>query len=416
MSIIIRTTLKLLFRNKGFWFFLLIAPALSVLIYSLNMDSLSMYLEHDNNKIIEIEDDTVKAAYVRVEDTFCVKVYDASGTALSEYMLNKLTKSGMFSICRQHTNDMTLAEADKRVDKDTKNDTAGAFIYLSPDFDRLITEGKVSEAFKIYITSEDDRYNILDREIKNVVSDILDTSAEGLSADDTAAALAEKDALLPEKEVVSLAGKNEVSLTAEQTREKTRIGYAFAILSMGFIFSGIFVAHSVIEEQKDKVLLRIDLTGTKSIVYFAAKFITSIITSVMLTTVLLIYSVIAGTEFSMGIMNFILMVFLMGFIFSSLSLLLGVVIGNAMSANYAAFTIWAMSSLLSGLYFPLGEMKNGTKMLSYMMPQRWFMDSTDLIFTGDNKGYFMVLCITAAYLLIIISLGGVGLKLKKNEA
>ena len=155
---------------------------------------------------------------------------------------------------------------------------------------------------------------------------------------------------------------------------------------MGFIFSGIFVAHSVIEEQKDKVLLRIDLTGTKSIVYFAAKFITSIITSVMLTTVLL------------------------------LSLLLGVVIGNAMSANYAAFTIWAMSSLLSGLYFPLGEMKNGTKMLSYMMPQRWFMDSTDLIFTGDNKGYFMVLCITAAYLLIIISLGGVGLKLKKNEA
>ena len=68
MSIIIRTTLKLLFRNKGFWFFLLIAPALSVLIYSLNMDSLSMYLEHDNNKIIEIEDDkqdqnTKSAAY-----------------------------------------------------------------------------------------------------------------------------------------------------------------------------------------------------------------------------------------------------------------------------------------------------------------------------------------------------------------
>ena len=416
MSVIIRTTLKLLFRNKGFWFTLLLAPALSILIYSLNMDSLSMYLAHDNNEIIEIEDDTVKAAYVRVEDTFCVKVYDASGTELSEYMLNKLTKSGMFSICRQHMDGMTLDQADKRVDEDVKNDKAGAFIYLSPDFDKLITEGKVSEAFKIYETSEDERFTILDREIRVTVSDILEESAGGAAADAVAASLTEKDALHPEKEVVSLAGKNEVSLTPEQTKEKTRMGYAFAILTMGFIFSGIFVAHSVIEEQKDKVFLRIDLTGTKSIVYFTAKFITSVITAVMLTTVLLIYSFIAGTEFSMGRMNFILLVFLMGFIFSSLSLLFGVLIGNAMSANYAAFAIWSMSSLLSGLYFPLGDMKKGVKMLSYMMPQRWFMDSTDMIFTGNNKGYFMVLCVTVAYLLIIISLGGVGLKFKKNEA
>ena len=290
MSVIIRTTLKLLFRNKGFWFTLLLAPALSILIYSLNMDSLSMYLAHDNNEIIEIEDDTVKAAYVRVEDTFCVKVYDASGTELSEYMLNKLTKSGMFSICRQHMDGMTLDQADKRVDEDVKNDKAGAFIYLSPDFDKLITEGKVSEAFKIYETSEDERFTILDREIRVTVSDILEESAGGAAADAVAASLTEKDALHPEKEVVSLAGKNEVSLTPEQTKEKTRMGYAFAILTMGFSFSGIFVAHSVIEEQKDKVFLRIDLTGTKSIVYFTAKFITSVITAVMLTTVLLIYS------------------------------------------------------------------------------------------------------------------------------
>lgn len=417
MNKIITTTLKLLFRNKGFWFFLLLTPALSLLLFSMKSDSLSMYLNHSCYEIAELKDDSVKATYCRVDNTLCVKVYDGSESQLSEYFLKRLTGSGMFTVCRKHTPELSRSEASKRVDEDVEKDGMEAILYLSPDFDREAATGNLDEAIGLYQVSGDPRIALLLREVKTAFSDITAMSQSYASADEAAEALIKRDAELPVKEVVSVTGKNEVSLTEEQVKEKTRIGYAFAILSLGFVFSGIFVAYSVIEEQRDKVLLRINLSGTRSIVYFTAKFITSIITSLMLTLVLALYiTIFKSGDFLIGKLNLIILVFLMGVIFCSISLLLGVLIGNAMSANYAAFTIWSLSSLLSGLYFPLSDTKNAVKMISYMMPQKWFMDSTDQIFTGDSKGYYMVLCITAAYLVIIISLGGAGLKLKKNEA
>ena len=39
-----------------------------------------------------------------------------------------------------------------------------------------------------------------------------------------------------------------------------------------------------------------------------------------------------------------------------------------------------------------------------------------MIFVGDNSAYIMLLCIVAAYLTLVVSLGGLGLKLKKAEA
>lgn len=71
--------------------------------------------------------------------------------------------------------------------------------------------------------------------------------------------------------------------------------------------------------------------------------------------------------------------------------------------------------MLAGLYFPLDDTTKALKALSYLMPQRWFMDASELLLTGDKSAYSMVLCVTVAYLVAIISIGGVGLKFKKYE-
>ena len=74
-----------------------------------------------------------------------------------------------------------------------------------------------------------------------------------------------------------------------------------------------------------------------------------------------------------------------------------------------------MSSLLSGLYFPLGDMKKGVKMLSYMMPQKWFVDGSEKLFVGDNSAWIMLLCVTVAFLIIILGLGTVGIKMRTGD-
>ena len=86
-----------------------------------------------------------------------------------------------------------------------------------------------------------------------------------------------------------------------------------------------------------------------------------------------------------------------------------------MSSNYAVFAIWSISALLAGLYFPLDDTTKALKMLSYLMPQKWFVDGTKLLLVNDNSAYSMLLCVTVAYLVVIISVGGVGLKIKKYE-
>ena len=117
----------------------------------------------------------------------------------------------------------------------------------------------------------------------------------------------------------------------------------------------------------------------------------------------------------MGRISFLVIIFLLGVIFSSISLLLGILLGNVMSANVAAFTLWSMSSLLAGLYFPLDSTTKAVKTLSYMMPQKWFMDATELLMVKDNSVYFMIICVTIAYMIITLSLGSVGIKYKNYE-
>lgn len=158
------------------------------------------------------------------------------------------------------------------------------------------------------------------------------------------------------------------------------------------------------------------LTKLSSRDYFISKFVVAVIISVMQTLVLAVcLSFIRGLDVGMSGVSFLVVIFLLGLIFGTISLLLGVILGDVMSSNYAVFAIWSISALLAGLYFPLDDTTKALKALSYLMPQRWFMDASELLLVGDKSAYSMLLCVTAAYLIIIISVGGVGLKVKYHK-
>ena len=415
---LVKMNLKLLLRNKGFLFFLIVTPILSTFILSIKMDEHTIYMDDsDKEVILELASYTDKAVYAGDTSACIIKVYDASKSELSEYVLNQMAEVGMFSVCRADVSELTEEEVEKIAKKDAFDDRAGMLLYLKEDFDEAVLDGTWEKGVKLYVVSEDERQEIFVNELTDLLAGIK--QMQSFTGNDISAMLemfTDIQDLLPEKKVVNLAGREGVALTEQQTNQRTQIGYAFAFVTLGFLFCGVCVAHSVIEEQNNKVFTRVMLTKLKSRDYFMSKFAVAVVICVMQTLVLAVcLSLIKGMDVGMGIMNFLIVIFLLGLIFGTLSLLLGVIIGDVMSSNYAVFAIWSISALMAGLYFPLDDTTKALKTLSYLMPQKWFMDVSELLLVGDKSAYSMLLCVTAAYLIIFISVGGVGLKVKYHK-
>lgn len=417
MISLIKMSLKLLLRNKGFLFFLLVTPALSAFILSLKMEHTVYNAETEKAVVLELEDDTKKAVYVGNTSACIIKVYDGSKSELSEYVLNQMAANGMFSICRCDVSDLTEEEVAEIAEKDAFDDRAGMLLYLKKDFDEAVLNNKWEQGFQLYVVSEDERQELFQTELTDLLERIK--QVQMIVGNDIPAMLEMitdiQDNML-KKEVVNLAGKEEIALTEQQVNQRTQIGYAFAFITLGFLFCGVCVAHSVIEEQNNKVFTRVMLTKLSRRDYFLSKFVVAFFISVLQTLVLAVcLSLIQGLDVGISMISFLLVIFLLGLIFSTLSLLLGVILGDVMSSNYAVFSIWSISGLLAGLYFPLDDTTKALKTLSYLMPQRWFMKASELLLIGDKSAYSMLLCVTVAYLIVIISVGGVGLKIKRYE-
>lgn len=416
MISLIKINLKLLLRNKGFLFFLLVTPVLSAFILNMRVEH-AVYMEKGVTAVIELADCTEKAVYLGDTSAYIVKVYDASGSELSEWVLDQMAAAGMFSVCRCDVSMMTEDEILLQAKKDAFDDRAGVLLYLKGNFDKAVLEDDWEQGIQIYIVSEDERRELFETELTDLLGRIK--KVQMLAGEDSGVIIEMLETIaeeMPDKKIVSIAEKGETAFTAEQVNQKTQIGYAFAIITLGFLFCGVCVAHTVIEEQNNKVFTRVMLTKVCSRDYFFSKFAAVFMVCIMQTFVLAVcLSVMKGLDFGISIVNFLLVIFLLGLIFCTLSLLLGVILGDVMSSNYAVFAIWSISALLSGLYFPLDNTTAVLKGISYLMPQRWFLDVSELLLVGDNSAYSMLLYVTAAYLIVIISIGSVGFKMKRQE-
>ena len=428
MRILFKSTLKLLLRNKGFWFFMILAPVLSIMMLMVKVEDNTYYTADTfSTEVDDLDDIAEKVAYYHNgSGMLVIKVYDASGSELSKYFLNSLAGNGMFKILRADAKGMDLDGYKDRVQTDGFEDRMNAAVFIKENFDEEILNGHSETAFETDLLSDDGRNALFEAEEAAIAKKIMTAASmmkvpEGTGqVTDTAAVLAvlkDMDGNLPKKEVVLTFAGDKRDLTSEQRGQKTVIGYVFAFLTLGFVLCGTFVSHTVILEQKDQVMMRVKLANVGNITYFMAKFLSGIVISAMMTLILAVGTLFVSEEkIGMGHGQLILLTFLLGIIFCSISLLLGVYFKDIMSANVAAFTIWSLSSMLSGLFFPLDSATDMIKIVSSVLPQKYFLEGAEMIFVGDNMAYVMVLCITVAYIALIASLGGLGIKLKKAEA
>ena len=414
---LLNTNIKLLLRNKGFLFFLFITPLISVFIMNLHVSS-SFYDSKEERCIVELSDEKDKVVYLNDKNAYAIKVYDASHSDLSEYVLQKLVDNGMFSVYRQDAAHMTEEEILTQVQAEAMNDRIGTILYLKPDFAKNAMRGDWENALLCYEVSDDERFELFEESVTGDLQAIQEVAA-GTGGDEAGvlsilSGIADQ---MPETKVVSFDGKNRISLNKEQNTKKNLAGYAYAIITLGFLFCGICVAYTVIEERENKVYTRIMLSKVGRYEYLLSKLLMSVLISVLQTGVMAVYMFLGkNMDFGIAKTEFLLLVFLLGLIFNVLSLVVGILIGDAMGANYAAFAIWIVSALLAGLYFPIEGSSKVIKAMSYLMPQRWFLKGTEMLLVGDTSAYAMIGCITIAYLVIILCIGAVGLKMKESEA
>ena len=355
-----------------------------------------------------------------------IKVYDASGSDLAGYFLDSLSKNGMFKLLRADAKGMDDEAFRERLKTDGYDDRMNAAVFIKENFDEEMRNKHSENAFEIDLLSDDGRNALFETEAKNISKKILSaydtvriTSDSSLSADTGAVltVLNRIDESLPAKEIVSVSDSTKRKLTQKQSKQKTLIGYVFAFLTLGFVLCGTMVSHTVISEQKEQVLVRVKLANVGNVTYFLAKYLAGVVISFMMTFILAVGTLFIPEEkIGMSHLQLILLTFLLGLIFCSISLLFGVIFKDIMSANVTAFTVWSLSSMLSGLFFPLDSATNMIKIISSVLPQKYFLDGAEMIFVGDNMVYIMLLCITAAYIALVASLGGLGIKLKKAEA
>ncbi len=415
---LIKINIKLLLRNKGFLFFLFITPIVSVAIMTIRTDSSSFYKESEQERSIqELSGPEEKVVYLNDGSSYSVKVYDGAGSELSEYILQEMADTSMFSIYRQDAEKMTEKEVLEQAKKDAFNDRMGTILYLKPEFDQEVMRGNWEEAVLFYQVSEDERWELWEDAFANELTAIYQV-AQGVGVEETQvlSVLLSIEDNMPAKESVSLDGKNEISLNTEQNAKKNLAGYAYAIITLGFLFCGVCIAYTVIEERENKVYTRIMLSKVGRYEYLLSKLVMSVLISVLQTGVMAVCMfVVKEIDFGIAKLSFLLFIFLLGLIFNVLSMGVGIMIGDVMGANYAVFTIWSVSALLAGLYFPIEDSSNVIKCISYLMPQRWFLKGTEMLMVGDRTAYPMIFCITFAYLIVILCVGAVGLKMKESE-
>lgn len=415
MISIIKSTLKLLFRNIVFWIFLVAMPVLSTLMLNLQAENFGSRDVSEREEIIDLDDADERAGYFGGGGKYVIKVYDTSCSELSDYMLNTLAGSGIITVVRVKTPDMTESDAVEHVNFDGYNDFTGADLYLNKDFDEYVLNGDTDKALTVYILSDDERAEILENEIKMFMGQVSNALLIG-EREDVIGNLDTIRDILPAGETVLIDKEGGSVLTNRQLDQKALVGYAFAFLTLGFVFGGVLIAYSVIRERKDMVLTRVKLSLLTDAQYFAAKFICGGIVSFLFAIVTSVITLsIDADKLGMSRIGFFSMIFLLGLIFCSLSLMIGILFDDVMSATVSAFILWTLSSLLSGLYFSLDAAGDAIKTMSYLMPSKWFLDATEMMMLGDNKVYFMILCVTAAYLIVTLGLGSIGIKIRNHE-
>ena len=370
---------KLILRNKAFIIIGILIPVLSTLLMDLWYRMPAADMSDDVHNLATYDE---QMAYNVDYYRYPVKIYDTVMDEDSERICSNLNASGLFQIFRADASSLTDDQIRENAEYTANEDHVSAVIVLREN----------AEETELYSVGEDERFDLLKTSLENELAGIGNTYE------------------MPEVTFVS-GGGDEVDFY------KTRnVSFCVAISSLAFVFGGVLILNTVFSEKKDHVYSRILLTRASRASYLLSKILLSVtiaLTQAVLMTVSFILFI--KSDIDITPLQFFAVIFLTGLIFDLMSLCAGLYFDTMAPAAILAFVIWAISALIAGTYFDISGASELYKKASLLMPQRWAMFTVNRFMNGDSSGYTLMLCVTAAYLVIIFVIGVLGLRVREQD-
>lgn len=409
-----KTTIKLLLRNKGFLFFALILPILATLI--LNVKDAADETNQAGT-VTELENMDVKLAYLNDYSMLSVKVYDGSNSKVAQSLLAELSQEGLFQIYRVDTHNYTANEVLENAKSSAMKDKMGAILIINNSFEKELFAGKINDSITLYATEDDERFDLLTQTTESILTKYV---ALGEKAEDSSKLI---ELIKKSSDAVYKVTSTEYDVDNSDTTNfdvdfgKTGVlGYALAIYSIAFLLSGIMILNVIFKEKEQLVYTRIMLTKASALSYMVAKANVIFLATFIETGVIgVAYQLLVTKTTGLSLPQFMLLIFLMGLIFNSMSVCIGLTCGDVLSATYISFFIWMTSALLSGLYFDISPASDTMQRIAMLMPQRWTLLSASMMFQGNSMAYPTILIVTISYMIVIFVIGIVGLKVNAKE-
>jgi ABC-type multidrug transport system, permease component len=411
---IIKMNLKLLLRNKGYLAFLVILPVISVIM--LNIKNLNSSDSGENIYAIQELSTENKVVINTASYKMNVKVYDSSQSALSEYLLQELAKTGSFRIYRLKEQPMELSEAREKALDAANHNVIGAVVYIPDTFETEILAGKDSNIV-VFKATDDGRIELLQNNLNTFLKSIYHYAALtdfNQTSLKTLLAASVKNEM--GKKITSIEVGDTLNLSAQQLACSASIGYSLAFLTISFLFCGIFIAATVVTERQNRVYNRFVLAGSSLLNYGLAKIVMVVLNAVMQTGIIAVFvKLLVKSDFGISFTSYLFFVFCLGLAFNLISVVTGVLTNNIFTANCIVFLIWSLSSLFAGLYFPLDGASKWWERASMLMPQRWVVKSAEMLMAGKSGVYSMFILVVISYLVIIMCIGLIGIKIRRKE-
>lgn len=410
----LQMNLKLLLRNKGFLAALLILPVLSILQLNINYSD-SMYGQENSSVIHELSNDNISLLNM-TNGKLSIKVYDCSNSKLADYILKELAKTETYSINRCRCEELGEQKVRDKALYSANHNVIGAVIYIPASFEAELLKGKESNLM-VFEATKDKRVDMLENNLNTYLHSIEEYASIVSYGKEELYQLLDasvKNEII--KKTVSIEVGDSLNLTAKQKTQSSSMGYSLVFLSIGFLFSGVFIAATVIEERQNRVYNRFILSETSGFCYGLVKLAIVILTVVIETVITaVLMCLFVRTDFGISFASYLFMIFCLGLVFTLLSVVIGILTDNVLTSNYVAFTVWCLSSMLAGLYFPLDGASRWWVRISMLMPQRWVLKAAEMLMAGKSGVYSMFLLEIAGGLIIIFSIGALGMQARDKN-
>lgn len=402
-----KSTMRLLYRNKGFLFIAVLLPLLGTLILNLTTKHVKDEVHEDYTVL---EGANVQMAYLEKAGKMQIKAYDMTQAKESKILFKQLAASGLFQVFVVESKDMTDKEVMTSAEKTALHDKVDAILIIKKGFDRQMQEGQLTDSVCLYQVGEDERYKLLEERMETVLYGMMLGKQSDTQVDTSI-----KNTELRTEVLESTEDDSYYELACDPQRISI-FGNTLGIYTVAFLLAGVLILSTIMTERDNLVFTRIMLSRASSMEYIISKFVIVLLCSILQTTVAaLSYILFVRADVGLTPFEFAFILFQLALIFNFASVGIGICCKNVLSASLVCFSIWVLSGVLAGVYFNLSNASIAYKKIAMLFPQRWGMQGASMFVAGKTNAYPMLILVTVTYLIVVLLIGQIGLKLAKKD-